>query len=213
MNKDARSTRPYRMTTRREAVERTRERIMQAAFELWRVQPYDDVTVDDVAALAEVSRQTVHRQFGSKDDLFAAVVDWMSPREDARSRQPEPGDVVTAVTMLVDRYEEFGDAIVRFLDLEGRVEAVDGLLQAGRQGHRAEIEHAFGPWLDALTGAERDRAVLALYAATDVMVWKLLRRDFGRSRQDVDTIIRTLVEGVLTGIPTASGNPSRKDAP
>lgn len=45
---------------------------------------------------------------------------------------------------------------------------------------------------------ERDRAVLALYAATDVMVWKqLLRRDFGRSREETEAIIRQLVDGVI----------------
>jgi hypothetical protein len=41
---------------------------------------------------------------------------------------------------------------------------------------------------------------MALYAATDVMVWKLLRRDFGRSRARTEISIVRLVEGVLHGL-------------
>ena len=46
-------------------------------------------------------------------------------------------------------------------------------------------------------GARREELVLALYAATDVTVWKLLRRDLGSSRSRTESIIRQLVEGAL----------------
>lgn len=200
MNMKRASTRAYRMTARRDAVDRTREQILQAAFDQWRDRPFDDVTIDDIAAAAGVSRQTVHRQFGSKDDLFVAVTDWRIVHEDERSQRPTPGDVSEAVAMQVDRYEEFGDAIVRFLEMEGRIDAVDRLLDTGRQGHRAEIEFAFAAWLEQLGDEDREHAVLALYAATDVMVWKLLRRDLDRSRSDAEAVICTLVQGVLAGL-------------
>jgi AcrR family transcriptional regulator len=38
--------RPYRMRERLRAVERTRESILQAAFDLWLAQPYDEVTLE-----------------------------------------------------------------------------------------------------------------------------------------------------------------------
>lgn len=101
----------------------------------------------------------------------------------------------------MDRYERHGDAFVRFLQIEGRFAPVDRLLALGRRSHRAELEHAFGPYLPA-RGRRRDEAVLALYAATEVMVWKLLRRDFGRSRQETEQTIRQLVDGVLATLPT-----------
>lgn len=185
------------MTARRELVEQTREGVLQAAYELWRTHPYDEVTIEAVADAAGVARQTVHRQFGSKEDLFVAVVDWRRPREDEFSQRVEPGDLEAAVRLHVDRYESTGDAIVRFLELEGRIAAIDHLLESGRRGHRSEIEHSFEPYLAHLAREERDRAVLALYAATDVMVWKLLRRDFGRSREETEAIIRQLVDGVI----------------
>jgi AcrR family transcriptional regulator len=197
------------MTARREAVERTREQILGAAYGLWIEQPYDEVTLEAVAAAAGVARQTVHRQFGSKDDLFLAVIDWRRPQEVEVRHSSEPGDVAGAVASYVDRYERMGDALVRFLGLEGRIEAVEHLLEHGRTDHVAELEHAFGPFLPRPGTTDRTRAVMALYAATDVMVWKLLRRDFGRSRDETEMVIRQLVEGVLCTLatPVEEGTP------
>lgn len=191
-----RGKRPYRMRERRRAVERTRESILQAAFDLWLAQPYDEVTLDAVAAGAGVSRQTVHRQFGSKDALLVAVIDWRRPREDEADARIVPGDVDAAVSHLVDRYEAMGDVIVRFLGLEGRIEAIDYFLANGRDAHRTWLERVFAPFLPA-NRRGRTEAVLTLYAATDVMVWKLLRRDFGRSRAQSEASIRRLVNGAL----------------
>jgi hypothetical protein len=46
-----------------------------------------------------------------------------------------------------------------------------------------------------------EQVVLALYAATDVMVWKLLRRDLGQTRQATESVILRLVRAVLDGTP------------
>jgi AcrR family transcriptional regulator len=184
------------MTQRRESVENTRERILQAAYDIWLERPYDQVTLDAVAAAARVSRQTILRHFGSKDDLAIAVVAWQRPiEEDARA--VEPGDTTNAVRRLVDRYEAMGDANVRLLELEGRVAPIDQLLTEARASHRGWIERTFAPWVGACRGPRREELVLALYAATDVTVWKLLRRDLGGSRARVESIIHQLVEGVL----------------
>jgi AcrR family transcriptional regulator len=197
------TARAYRMTQRRESVEHTRDRILQAAYDTWLQLPYDQVTLDAVAAAAGVSRQTILRHFGSKDDLAVAVVAWQRPiEEDARAA--EPGDTTTAVRRLVDRYETMGDANVRVLELEGRVAPIDRLLSEARASHRGWIERTFAPWVGRCRGARREELVLALYAATDVTVWKLLRRDLGGSRARVESIIHQLVEGVLRPVePTA----------
>lgn len=190
-------TRPYRMQARQEAVASTRERILRAAYDQFSEQPYDRVSVESVARAAGVSRQTVIRQFGTKDELAFAVVDWQKPREDA-FRASEPGDIDAAVSRLVDRYEEMGDANVRMLELEGRVPAIDHLLEVSRAGHRAWIERTLLP--DRVP-ADLDQTVLALYAATDVTVWKLLRRDLGQTRDVAQSIILRLVRAVLDGTP------------
>ena len=193
--------RAYRMHERLRAMERTRESILQAAFDLWLAHAYDEVTLEQVAAAAGVSRQTVHRQFGSKEDLLVAVIDWRRPREDQADARIPPGDVDAAVRHLVDRYEAMGEVIVRFLALEGRIQAIDYFLANGRDAHRGWLERVFAPYLPD-DRRSRDEAVLTLYAATDVMVWKLLRRDFGRSRAQTVASIRRLVDGALSTFAT-----------
>ncbi len=89
-----------------------------------------------------------------------------------------------------------GEANVRALEIEGRVEAIDAMLERGRTAHRAWLEEVFAHDLPE-SGDDREHAVLALYAATDVGVWKLLRRDFGMPIEDTEAVIRTLVRGVI----------------
>jgi AcrR family transcriptional regulator len=193
------------MVARRDAVNETRERILQAAFDLWREHPYDDVTLDMVASAAEVSRQTVHRQFGSKDELAMAVTSFVGARIDQNVQAIDPGDIRSGVKHQVDVYERMGDLNVRMVQLEGRVEAFDHALNRGRAAHRAWIERVFEPHLPHGNKA-RELAVMALYAATDVMVWKLLRRDFGMPRGDAEATMLRLVEGVIATMPGHPGD-------
>lgn len=190
------STRPYEMRARREAVDRTRERILDAMADLWLTRHYDDLNLADVAERAGVSRQTVHRHYGTKDELLIAMAEWKGPQGEAEA-MAAPGDVEDALSRLMDLYETIGDATVRALGLEGRIDAMDHLLKRGRRGHRAWIEHVFEPWLPAHGSPDREVTVMSLYAATDIMQWKLLRRDFDSSAAFTQHVIRRLVDGVL----------------
>ena len=197
--------RPYRMAVRGRRLQETRERILKAAYELWIDCPYDEMSLDAVAQRAGVSRQTVHRQFGSKDELIIAVTNWRGVMEEEAVQELAPGDIDNAVKALVARYEAIGDAIVRFLELEGRHQAIDHLLHKGREGHKAWIEHIFGPWLPSHPHGARRRATLEFYAATDVTVWKLLRRDHDQSASETEAIILRLVNGVLRSYAASTG--------
>jgi AcrR family transcriptional regulator len=65
--------RPYRQTRRAQAVEETRQRIVEAARD--QLVRGDNFTVEAVAARAGVSRVTVYAQYGSRDALREAVFD------------------------------------------------------------------------------------------------------------------------------------------
>ncbi|HYB89464.1 MAG TPA: TetR/AcrR family transcriptional regulator [Candidatus Binataceae bacterium] len=51
-----------------------KEKILQSASELFAEQEFDSVLVDHVAARAGVGKGSVYRQFGSKEELYAAAV-------------------------------------------------------------------------------------------------------------------------------------------
>jgi TetR/AcrR family transcriptional regulator, mexJK operon transcriptional repressor len=54
--------------------ERKRRAILAAGHELFLQQGYHGTTVDQIAAQAQVSKQTVYKQFGEKEELLFAIV-------------------------------------------------------------------------------------------------------------------------------------------
>jgi AcrR family transcriptional regulator len=191
-----RDRRPYRMVARAEQVEKTRRAILDAMKAALRSSPYPDIRVADVAAAAGVSAQTVHTHFRTKDQLLLAAIAELGPEVLAMRGSPDPGDVAAIVRGIVRVYESTGDLNWSLLPLEADSPAIAAVLAMGRAGHRAWLEDAFAPLLPAATAARR-RAVDALYVATDVGTWKLLRRDLDLSRHRTIAVIESLARGAL----------------
>ncbi len=53
---------------------RKRKAIMAAATQVFLAKGYLGTTIDEIAALAAVSKQTVYKNFGDKEQLFAEIV-------------------------------------------------------------------------------------------------------------------------------------------
>src|SRR5687768_2193869 len=171
------SKRRYRMVARAEAAAATRERILEAAWRRFSKDPYEEVRLADVAAAARVSEQTVYSHFGTKDQLFIYAWAWAIGPEGERRDQAPVGDVRKAVRLLYDSYEAQGDASLRLLAEEDRIPTIRQLADAGRAWHRDWVERTFAPLLAGSRGAVRERRLVALVVATDILVWKLLRRE------------------------------------
>src|SRR6478752_6478887 len=98
------TTRTYTMTARAEAAERTRLAILDAMVSLATSRLLVEISLDDVAAEAGVSVQTVLRRFGSRAGLVdAAYAHAVSEVEDERTAPV--GDVAAAVAVIVEHYE------------------------------------------------------------------------------------------------------------
>ena len=69
------SKRRYRQQVRAEAAEETRQRVLDALYELLRDQPAEPVSVEEIAQHARVSRSTVYLAFGSRSGLFDALTE------------------------------------------------------------------------------------------------------------------------------------------
>src|SRR3954470_11232905 len=171
------SKRTYRMVARADAAAATRERILDAAWRRFSKGAYEEVRLADVAADAGVSEQTVYSHFGSKDQLFVYAWAWAIGPEGERRDQAPAGNVRKAVQLLYDSYEAQGDASLRLLVEEDRIPTIRQLTEAGRAWHRAWVERTFSPLLKGTRGAARERRLVALVVATDILVWKLLRRE------------------------------------
>ena len=184
------------MATRAAAVEATRERILDAACDAFLASWYQDVTIRDVAAAADVALQTVVNHFGTKEALYGAAVERISDAIEARRYDVEPGDVDGAVAALIDDYDRTGDFTLRTLAEEGRLALVEPGLTRGRRGHQDWVEHVFSRAFTGLRGSARRRRLAQLVAVTDVYTWKLLRRDKGLSRDQTVLAVRELVEAL-----------------
>jgi AcrR family transcriptional regulator len=192
------TTRKYTMGARAQAVDATRRRIMDALIALAGERPFAEVTLDAIAERARVSVQTVLRQFGSRDGLFAEAMDAaMVDAEDER-RTP-PGDVAAAVRIVVDHYERRGRTALLMLAQEGYDDVARKATDRGKAMHRDWVRDAFAPATD-------DEALLdLLVVASDVYTWKLLRIDRGHSRTVTERRMHQLVDAVLaTGLAAGS---------
>jgi AcrR family transcriptional regulator len=185
------TTRTYSMQTRAAAVEATRERILSEAQRLFLERWYDDVTIALVAREAGVSGQTVLNHFGSKELLFAAVIERISGELQGRRNRAQPGDVAGAIAILVDDYEINGDATIRLLAVAERLPVVQRAMDMGRRGHREWVQRTFAT----------PQRLAELIVVTDVYAWKLLRRDQRLNRDETVAAMRRMVEGVLADQP------------
>lgn len=187
--------RAYSMEVRAARAEETRARIVAVAQAQF-ADPAADITLEGVAAAAGVSARTVLRAFGTKEGLVFAAIDTM--RADSSRPAADPRETVEdAVRQVFDDYENIGDRVVRMLAEEHRIAGFAEVAAGGRERHREWLAAAFAGELAGRRGRERSRRLDALVAATDVYLWKLLRRDLGRSRAEAERVVVQLVRGAL----------------
>lgn len=190
------STRPYVMRARADAVADTRQRILQAAFDLSGERMSLEIVLGDIADRAGVSVQTILRHFGSRQALFDAVGEFADGQLVAERAAPA-GDTSVAVSVIFSHYETRGDAVLRFLAQEFWDERARQVTERGRRLHRDWVRTVFAPQLDARQKADREVLTDLLVVATDVYTWKLLRRDRKLDRVAAERRVRDMVAALL----------------
>ena len=188
--------RPYRMTNRAEAANATAERILDAMTELFWERPTDQVVLRDVAERAGVTVQTVLRKYGGKEALLAAAADRAMSRTRAE-RDVTPGDVETAIEVLLDHYEEAGARVLRLL-AEEQAQPTLAEYAGGVARFIATGAPLSSPMLSSRSAGLRvTRRLAQLVAVCDVYTWKLLRLDAGLSRRQTQIALHELLGPLL----------------
>lgn len=191
--------RGYVMTARAEAAQATADRIVAATLERIVSTTYDEMRLEDIAADAGVTVQTVIRRFGSKEDLARAAHEAYARKvaaTDARGGS-RPGDVAAAVESVVAQYESSGDLLLHVLRQESSVPLYAEFMGSGRRAHVQWCREMFAPCLNQRSGVERERLLAQVVAICDVYTWSLLRRQQGLSRRQTTLAITELLEGLL----------------
>jgi AcrR family transcriptional regulator len=89
-----------------------RERILQAARELFYRDGLNAVGVDAIAAAAGTNKMTLYRHFASKDALVAEYLRGLSEQADAvweEARAAHPGDAQAQLRAVLRRVSQFAD--------------------------------------------------------------------------------------------------------
>lgn len=197
-------TRQYHMTARAAAAEQTERNILAAAVALWRERSVDDITLQLIAERAGVTVQTVIRRFGSKEGVIEACIERDAAGIETARETAAPGDAGAALDALLAHYEQDGDAVLRNLAVEERFPTARTIAEAGRSVHRAACARVFAPYLPGPGDADYGSRLDAFVAATDIFIWKLLRRDLGRSVDETGRVMRRLIDGLIAHSETQS---------
>lgn len=208
---DVKPRRPYRSARRREQAAETRERVLDAAAELFRARGYEGASIAAIAEAAGVSAETVYARFRNKrtllGELVARAVRGGDPAPVPEQRGPR------AVVSATDQREQLrlfaADVVLRLERAAPLVAVVSGSarsepeladllarLHADRLrnlGHLVDALAANGP---LRLGAED--AVETVWALTSPELHQLLTRVRGWTRQRYcDWLARSLAALLL----------------
>jgi AcrR family transcriptional regulator len=184
------------MSARAAAVEERGRRILAAMQALFVERPFEEITLESVAARAGVTLQTLLRRFGSKSRLLAAAAEDALAQVESQRGEARVGDVPAAVANLFNHYEQWGDVALRLLAQEERFEEIGQITRRARDLHATWVARVFGPELARCGESSQSVRRAQLIAICDVYVWKLLRRDLGLSRPDSERAVLGVVEAL-----------------
>ena len=189
-------SRPYRQVARAASAEETRSRVVVAFDAAMRNRPMEDITLDEIAAAARTTRQTVIRLFGGKDGLVEAFVEHFGQGVMRRRVMPTNPSPQQAAEAVFEDYEEVGDFVIRMLAQEERHPVLSIWHNIGRAFHRAWITNIFAGALPI--GAQaREAMITQLVITGDVYTWKLLRRDFKLSVDAAQAVMSSMFSKLL----------------
>lgn len=199
-----------------------REKLVDAAFELFEERGFEQTTVDDVAQRAGLGRSTFFRHFRAKEDVVLADHDRMLADVEALLR-PVPGAsvdphdlvalaarVVAAARSVLDHYVTEGERARRRYRLSATVPAIRSREAAGMRAYEraflAAVDEAFGGGADPTLEAEL--TATAVITATHHVLRRWLRGESDTPEADFDrAITRALAPWLPTGA-SATGSPA-----
>jgi AcrR family transcriptional regulator len=164
--------RPYRQDARARAADRTRAAILDAAARRFSAEPYDAVSLEQIATRAGVTVQSVLRIFGSKGGLFEAAAARSVAQLGSAGGATADDDPRVAIARTCAIYERWGDATHRVMAQEDRVPAIRRVAEQGRARHRRWVEGLFAR---RLAGRGRARRLAVLVALLELASYRRLR--------------------------------------
>jgi AcrR family transcriptional regulator len=183
-------TRGYNSPLRREQAARTRQRILDAAGDLFVRQGYGATSIRQIADAAQVAPDTVYATFGSKARVLTALLDIrLAPggqasaldRPEAQALRQER-DPRRLLRLFARDYAAMSERVRPVSEVLRTAKAVEPEMAAVREemeGHRFQYMRTIAQWLT-------ERATLRVPADRAAhIIWALASPDVGRMLCDV----------------------------
>lgn len=182
--------------------EAARRAILDAAVALFAERGYDHLTMEGIARLAGVGKQTIYRWWPTKGDVIAEAI--LDGRLLGGQRQvPDTGDARADLArwlteLFVLRASPNGEALLRSL-----VAAAAGSAEIGR---RLRTEILAAPLMRRLSDAMGGASGPRLAAAADALVGGVILRALSREHFGADDML-ALVDAVVGGTAPRAPHP------
>ncbi|WP_448626410.1 mycofactocin system transcriptional regulator [Geodermatophilus sp. URMC 64] len=145
----------------------TRARIEQAALDLFALKGFEQVTIDDVAAEAGISRRTFFRYFATKADAVWGDFGFHVARLERLLAADEPDRPVLArICAAYVEVNDYAEADLPLLRERMRLILTEPALQAHSQLRYAEIDRVVAEHVARRTGTTADALLPRLVATT-----------------------------------------------
>ena len=190
------NTRVYRQRARAASTEATRAAILDAGDAVFLPDPGRPFTLEEVAERAGTTVQTVLRHFGSKSGVLAACAERGMAHTQLGRDQVPTGDLGAVAEYLGQHYEEVGDMVLGMLTFEAQGPDLASIAGRGREMHRAWVERVLEPLIEGVPPDDRSRRVAVLVAVTDLLTWKVLRKEQGLEQHEYERSVQELLEAL-----------------
>lgn len=200
-------TRNYDLGERAKAMKETRQRILDAAWNLTATTGFEPVSVDEIAAEAGVGRATIFRHFGSKTDVYETAL-WhrMSQvdlhRVDTAHQLPDPVDALAEVLRAnCEMFDQIGDALARCLEVARTNDLIRQLLDISYFGRRVDSMSRLARRLQDAgrlgPGWTQSRVADALIILTSHEAYETLTRHRARPTKQASDILFAMAQTFL----------------
>jgi|GEM_PF-1331793 len=188
---------PYDNSKRLIDAENTKIKIIKAYGSLWSSHSIKNITLEMVAKEAGVSTKTILRKFESKNGLTNESLVYLAGEIESERTITKVGDVNEILKALLLNYEKMGEAAIRTINLEPELEVARQIGAKGRALHRDWCIQMFAPYLPNEQSADYEIQLTSFIAATEIYLWKLMRKDLKLSKEQTFSIFKNLVEGLI----------------
>ncbi len=177
--------------------ENTKVAIIKAFGTLWSRYSIKDITLEMVAKEAGVTTKTILRKFGSKSGLTNGSLSYLAAEIESERTLTTVGNIDDILKALLSNYEKMGEAAIRTINLESELEIARRIGAKGRALHRDWCIRVFAPYLPDELSVDYEVQLTSFIAATEIYLWKLMRKDLKLSKEKTFSIFKNLVEGLI----------------